>query len=118
MNIEIPEQQFKAVLSQTAEFINQATPSLEKLAQINTSIEKFAKSTADNLAQNGLIKTSEVDKVATDIVNGGIEKISELFDFIIKNVTVRQMGKAAEAAIEDKPLTADQAFERKLGIQS
>lgn len=119
MNIEIPKQQFEAVLTQTAEFINNATPQLEKLASLNISIEKFAKSAAENLADNGLIKKSEVDKVANDIIEGGVEKISELFNFVVKNVSTRQMGKtASDSSVEDKPLSAHDAFARKLGIEN
>ncbi len=116
-NIEIPEQQLTAVLTQASEFINNAAPHLEKLSALNSSLEKFAKSASQNLASNGLIKESEVDKVTNDIIDGGIEKVSELFDFILKNVSTRQMGKAAsDTSVEDKPLTAHEAFARKLGL--
>jgi len=119
MNIEIPQSQLEAVLKQSAEFINGATPHLEKLASMNETLEKFAKSTADSLASNGLIKASEVDKVANDIVEGGMSKVSELFDFVIKNVGVRQMGKAAsDTTATSRPMTADEAFLSRLGLQT
>jgi len=115
MNIEVPTEQFQKIAS----FIDDATPRIEKLAQHERDLATFAEKTAKALADSGVIRENDVDSVAKDLVEGGFDKISEAFDYVLRKSQEKQAHSMGSTASEhsDRPETADEVYERALGLR-
>lgn len=127
MDITINKDEFANMLGQTSAFIGATAPKLEKLANYEADLDTSAVAVVEKLASVGLVRSEEKATAIEDLTKGGIAKMAEVFDYVVNKLvkagndqsTTRSMGKQASASNSSEPevLTADQVFERKLGIK-
>lgn len=115
--VTLPKDSFAALMSQTVNVLKNVGPQLEKLATIETQQAAFAKQAADKLVEAGIIKAADAADAERELAEG-FDKIANMVDFVLK--AKRQpptMGKSAEAAAtKSTVMSADDAFNRKLGL--
>ena len=116
--VAVPQDQLTELLTDSVAFMKEAGPKLEKLSQYDEGLEKFAKDAATKMAEAGLVKAEDVDALATEIQQGGIDKVAEAFDFVVRNVGTPTLGKTAshETSPPTREKTADEVWNEGFGI--
>jgi hypothetical protein len=106
-------------MTKMASFVASAAPKLEKLAANEAALSKAAPVWVDSLIAQGLLKKEARDNAISEIVEGGIDKISEVVEYLISNVGPSQSGQPAEkrasaVTAEKGKRQSDVAWERAL----
>jgi hypothetical protein len=106
-------------MEKMASFVASAAPQLEKLAAQQQALTQSAPTWVDGLIGQGLLKKEARDTAINEIIEGGIEKISEVIEYLISNVGPSTVGSPAEkrasaAATPKGKRESDAAWERHL----
>lgn len=115
-------QETKDVLLKVAEFINDVTPQVEKVAELEAlqaQHEKVAEQVIDRLIDTGIVTRENRDASIREIREGGLDKYASVIDFVINNLaTTPVMGKEADHNGKSASLTADQIWDRDFGTKT
>jgi hypothetical protein len=106
-------------MEKMASFVASAAPQLEKLAAQQQNLAQSAPAWVDGLIGQGLLKKEARDVAINEILDGGIEKISEVIEYLISNVGPSTTGapsekRASTAAPEKGKRLSDSAWERAM----
>lgn len=110
------------ILNDALEWINAAAPRLEKAAEVESDLAEAAGIIAEKMASVGNISQDKIATTKADLIAGGPIKIAKAFEFLASQVSTKtqSLGKAASTSLSrNAPVareTADQAFERVLGL--
>lgn len=89
-------------IEKMATFVNQAKPSLEKLASLEGEAVKLAQHITDRMITVGLLpkhaKQASIDAIQADLSAGRLTKFAEAVDFLVDNVGPRPLGEGVKVA--------------------
>ena len=121
--VQVSTNELTALLTDSANFVSEAGTRLEKLASHESKLKTYSHEWAEKLAEAGLIQAKDVDAFANEVNTGGIDKIAEMVDFIVRNTGTPALGKGSDrqrtkTASADKNETADQVWNRLFNLRA
>lgn len=119
--LKVKKAELRAIMHKVAEFVEQATPLIEKQAATEVELNEFAEKAAQSLANAGLVSQDSVEAIQKDLAKGGFDKISEAFDFVLEKLNEKQAsfsyGRSSDEDTNKANPTADEVWEQKLQLR-
>jgi len=122
--IQVSKSELTGLLGEATRFVGAAGEQLEKLSSHQSKMQTYSQEWAEKMAEAGLIAATDVDALAEEVNKGGLDKVAEIFDYVIKNVGARTLGKGASrqstksaSAPTDRPETSEEVWMRCWNIK-